>query len=254
MARSPKRGKNPRRDIKLRSWKVTLSTKGDIPPSVVDRYYQYVFKNANVLMHYTVIERGETGRKHLHGLICLDKGQDQDYLQNYLWRHIVKPFVDDTHIGKIAARVDINSDDRWINEYLKKEAGVEIITSEYDIAKESEFYPTADEQARLQVLVGASNALDSYYAEHAGWFAEWLRTHPGYRYADAAAVATTALCIEYFKYRMFNLRDMKVIRDRRIRCQIASALALYITRSSDLDFEERKWCAAEHGPTFDFRG
>lgn len=252
MARSPKRGKNPRRQIKLRSWKVTISTKGDIPKEVVDKYYQWVFKNA--AMHYTVIERGQTGRKHLHGLVCFEKGLDQDYLQNYIWRHHVQRFVDDTHKGKIAVRVDINSDNRWITEYLKKEAGVEVISKEYDIAKESEYYPTADDQVRLQVLVGASNALDSYYAEHAGWFADWLRTQSGYGYADAESAATSALCLQYLKHRMFNLRDMTVIRDRRIRCQIASALASYITKSSDLDFEERKWCASEHGPTFDFRG
>lgn len=242
---------NPR-FIKLKSWKVTISTKGDIPQDVVESFYRYVFRNAHIEMHYTVIERGETGRKHLHSLLCFSVGYDQAYLQNYFWRHCVKPFVDETHIGKIAVRVDINSNDTWINEYLRKEDGVEIITNEYDADRESEFYPTEREQQTLQTFVNASDAADPFYAEHSGLYAIWLRDRV--RYGDLETVSTTSLAQSYFYNRMYVQKNMRIIRDKRALWAMSECLHRYLAMDDTLNFEDRKFHAGLQGPTFDFQG
>lgn len=246
--------KNPRRYIKLRSWKVTISTKGDIPEEVVQKYYEYVFSNPNIEMHYTVVERGETGRKHLHGLVCLKDGKPSAYLQNYIWRHFVQPYVDDSHIGKIAVRLDVNADDRWISEYLKKEQAVEIISNEYDVGRESEFYPTDGEQQTLKAFVDAASAVDPYYAEHAAFYEQFVMALPGHKYSIFRHVSTSALAERYFNNRMYVLKDMKVIRDPRVVHQMARALHRYATGDDLLDFEDRKYHASLDGPVMDFRG
>lgn len=237
------------RDLKLRSYKVTLSTKYDIADRTVEKFVNWVRNNAE--MHYTVIERGKSGVRHLHSLVCFTVGKARRNLADYFWRHHVKPFNEGCE-QHAAVDVSINSDDRWISEYLLKEADVEVKSNDYDRAREAEFYPTVEQQEILQVFVGSRTAVDSFYAEHAGFFTLWFRDNVA-RHQDVAA-ATTAHCLQYFYHRMHVSKDMRVMSDpRRVRQQ-AQALARYVTSDSRLNFEDRKYCAAEHGPVMDFNG
>lgn len=239
--------KRERNDFPLRGYKLTVSTKFDVSDETVGRIVKYVKKNAE--MAYVVIERGDSGVRHLHALLCLKKEICKRNLEDYVWRH----FVSSCNEGcqqKWAVRADVLYDSGWRDWYLSKEEGREVIYEDFDDGKIEQFYPSSEIQARLQAIRDVNNASDSYIAGHADRFKEWnKREGPG-----PSRDVTRARCLEYFYWRMYGEKDMKVVMDpRRVR-QMAGSLYRYVTSDLSLDFEDRKWVASHDGPVFDFRG
>lgn len=205
-------------------------------------------------MSYFVVELGESGKPHLHGLICTEKGFDKTDLQGRIWRDYVRDFVDKDNIPGVACRLDVNYDDRWINEYLSKEAGVRVVQNLYNAEREHEFYPTPEQTLVLQIYRDASEAADSFYSEHSAFYKIWLGEQPGNRYAVVEHVSTAKLAGKYFEWRMYVKKNMSVIIDTRRLHQMARALDKYTREDCEPDFEDRKYYASLRGPVLDFSG
>lgn len=201
-------------DHKLRSFKLTVSPKYDIPDEVVISITKYL--QSNTAMCHIVLENGESGKLHLHALMCYQNGVVKRNIADTIWKRFVKPECPES-IQRIAVRVDVNYDNRWIKEYLCKESTCQQVFTNYDPTRESEFYPPEEIQVELQNIAIVNASCDPVYTEHEQRFNEWLKTkvinRPGC--LPYHPKPTPELCCEYFKYRMYVQRDMKVIEDER---------------------------------------
>lgn len=229
------------RVIPLKSFKLTISPKGDVSKDTIDRVVAYAMKSD---MYHVVLEHGTSGKAHIHALLNYSTPKLAPKIQENVWQRMVKPFSPGS-IGKFAVQVNANYDSRWASEYLSKESTHEVLATNYDASLESNYYPSPEVQTTLQTISRVHVAVDSFYAEHALLFAEYVirRPHPGV--TDA---------IEYFYNRMFVKKDMRVNADKRRVHQMAHALLRYHLSDQRLDFEDRKFVASLDGPAFDFRG
>lgn len=205
------------RDMKFRGFKLTLSPKGDIDQEAVKYVHKYVQTNCKYA--YVVLEHGESGQRHLHALLLYAFPKTKRNIHDYFVRQCMKKYHPDS-VMAVAVRVDILYDNKWRMEYLSKEVDRTVIYDKYNDDEESEFYATPEQQKELQDILSFNNASDSYYAEHAHRADEYLRGE-GLR-------PTEANCFQYFQWRMFGNKDMRVIEDSRRVMQKAIALSKYI--------------------------
>lgn len=234
------------RDLKLKGFKLTVSTKYDISELTVEKIASYVKKNCDMGM--VVLENGESGVLHLHALLNFADGRVKRNLSDHFWKFFVKPFNEEC-IQKWAVRFDVLYDEYWRMEYLKKEATRRLVLDNYDDGRAAEYYAPFEVQAYLQSVSVASDACDPFYAMHAVEFNEWIkRDTPG-----PPRVVTLTTCLEYLHHRMFVAKNMKIISQHRRAYEIADRLYRYVTSNVTLDFEDRKWVASREGPVLDFR-
>jgi len=228
------------RDLQLRGFKLTVSTKSPVTETDDKILVKYFEKNFD--MYHVVAEHGSSGKRHLHALLCSEEPRVKRNLADAVWKKI-KDRHGDSKQG-IAVRVDVLYDNRWITEYLNKEATVEQIGSNYDPDRESDFYPSDELQDALQAIAASSDASDPYYSDLASKFSTYWGQRPG--------APLRGDCIKFLQHRMFVMKDMRVIRDPRVINQIGVALWRYITADDSLDFEQRKYCASLEGPVMNF--
>lgn len=236
-------------DVKLKCFKVTISTKYDVSDETVAKFSKWCQKNTT--MHHMVIEKGDTNVKHIHALLCIEKGYVKRHLQDYVWKHFVRDFNEGC-IARYAVRVDVNYDDKWYNDYLRKESDVEIVSTNYDASHEGKFYPSAEEQEYFQACASVNSACDPWYADHELKFKEWwLERRDGNRFKPPPHGADVH---EYLLDCMYVQRTMKPIADERRRRQLAASLARYVTKDAKNNYEDRKYFASLEGPVVDFHG
>jgi len=238
-----------RQEVPLKGFKITLSFKDDA--TITDDRMIVGYLKKNSAMYHVVAEHGSNAKRHLHCLFCTDKPRTKRGLQDTLWKKF-KPNHEDC-IQKFAVRVDVLYDDRWIKEYLSKEATAKVVSSNYDPTKESEYYATPEQQATLQGLVGNTAAVDTFYSELYTKFQEWYKVKYGIDVYSPTEV-TRLKCLQFLLDRMFVEKNMRVIRDPRIQNQIAVALYRFVTGDSNPDYEQRKYMASLDGPVMNFEG
>lgn len=242
MSVPPSSGKT---DIPLKGFKITISTKFDVSEQTIKMFTKWAKK---ATMYHIVAEHGATGTKHLHALLCYDEPKIKRNLQDYIWRHHVKGHNEGANIQKYAVRVDVLYDNRWHAEYLSKEADHEVITSEYDAEKESEYYPESGVKESLEELK-THFARSDFWGDLAKKFETWyLEQHHFIR--------PTTFNIEhihkFYATMMFVDREIAIIADdRRIR-QNVYCLWKLVNKITDPGYEDRKYYATHDGPVCDF--
>lgn len=234
-------------DLRFKGWKLTVSTKFDVSDDTVSRIVKFCENTCN--MYWVVLERGESGVKHLHALMCRKEEVSKYNLHDNIWKRYVKPYNEEC-IGSKAVRCDILYNNEWSSWYLSKEPDHELCAKVYDVEFESEYFATEEQQTVLVRERDINASADPFYARHQECFLEWNeRDTPG-----PANPVTTQRCIEYFYWRMFVDKSMKVMSDARRVRWLGRALERYITGDNVADFEDKKFCASLHGPVFDFSG
>lgn len=242
-------------DLKFTGWKLTISTKFDIHDETVERVKKWAHKTCH--MYWIVLERGESGVKHLHALMCRKEEAMKYSLHDHVWKHYVRPFNEEC-VGVKAVKFDILYNAEWSTWYLSKEEDHELVDKNYDVALESDYYATQEQQAILIRERDINASCDPFYARHKERFLEWNRRDTNGPGVDVGGYnsypVTTQRCIEYFYWRMFVDKSMKVISDARRVRWLGRALERYVTADNVADFEDRKFCASLNGPVFDFSG
>ena len=134
---------------------LTVSPKGDIWPKCVSMIASYLNKNSD--FHHCVIEKGAAGKRHLHAIFLCNSIKHKRKLQQNFWGRMVKPYCDPGTVGGIAVKVQVAPGADWYNEYLKKEADVEVVSTCWDADRVDAYFPDADTQELLQAAAGTSN-------------------------------------------------------------------------------------------------
>lgn len=129
-----------------RAFLLTVSVKGDLSAESQDEIVRYIKKNAE--FHYIVIEFGASNRRHLHACFVFKKGQVKHKLQNNIWTRYVQSYHPDS-LPRKAVVVQVMPGNKWYDEYLQKESGVEVVSDTWNREQAEEYFPTPEVQETL---------------------------------------------------------------------------------------------------------
>lgn len=211
--------------LDTKTFLITISVKGDVSEIAQKKFLKWVEKVSSYA--YVVAERGKSGQRHIHSVLCFDEPRNKQTLQEDVWKRYIKPFHGDS-IGKFAVVVTVCYNHDWYDEYLNKEQGVEVLYDQYDRDRVSGLFPPAEVQ-QLLVESKGKRVSDTYMHEHCLLWSE----------TDLPVSVSGAL--RYLRERMFKEKNMMVIQDERRVRQLA--LSLYRYRSSDCSqsMEDDEW-------------
>lgn len=151
-------------NVEIRSFLLTISTKTDIEELCWRTITDYVVKSCD--FYHVVLERGDSGKLHLHAIMLYDKPQQYRTLRNNMWTRRVQPFhKDDGSIGKFAVKLQAAPGSDWYDEYLRKEEGVQVLATKWDGDHVADYFPTAEQQQVLQDLARKGSP-DGWIATH----------------------------------------------------------------------------------------
>jgi hypothetical protein len=244
MSGNPASGK---KDIPLRGFKVTISTKFDVSDVTIKKFVNWVKKGT--VMHHIVSEHGSSGTKHLHALLCYERPRVKADIQEYVWKHHVRDHNEGANVGKYAVRVDVLYDDKWHSEYLSKEVTHEVISSEYDATAESEYYPAPGVKEELEGIA-AHYARSDFWGDLATKFKEWYAERHHNIIPNMYAITSVH---EFYFSLMFVERTVAIVSDDRRRRQNVYCLWLLVNQITAPSYEDRKYYHSHHGNVVDFR-
>jgi len=184
------------------TFNITISTKEDYSHDARDKLLKWI--KSSTIHSYVVTERGVTDREHLHAVLVFKEHREARKIQENVYQRFVKPFHP-TSIGKFAVQVHVLYSHAWYDTYLQKETGREILWDTYDREKIEHYFPAQATQEFLQTTGRKRKGTEAatYITDHvSGWeSSEFENTPEG------------SLC--YLKHRMFNLRDLVPLADKR---------------------------------------
>lgn len=200
--------------IKVRTYLATFSPKEDLEEELIKALKKHAEKH---LYAYAVIERGHSGKKHLHMCLCGHVAKELKH-----WREpfakLMKKYHPSCYMKK-ALVTTTQYNHKWYDEYLLKEVDREVLYDNYNRELVGTHFPPQEIQDRLQAIRATSNLGDKFYSGHEE---RWIEHS-----ADDASYESAC---EYFQYRMYVQRDMTVIADKRRLGTMAWALYEYRNR------------------------
>jgi len=125
---------------------MTVSVKGDLSAESQDLITNWIRKNT--VMHYMVIETGESSRRHMHALFVFKTPRDPRKIKDNVWTRMVHPHHSDS-LARIAVKVQVCPGNKWYDEYLQKEPGRELISNTWDPESAKEYFPSEQIQEAL---------------------------------------------------------------------------------------------------------
>lgn len=210
----------------VRAFNLTVSVRENISDACIKALKTFIKKVC--LWYYIVLERGESGKLHMHACLFFKDSRDKKKLRENIWDRFVKPYHS-TSIGRIAVHIQAMPGTKWIDEYLLKEEGVEVLEQVLPPAKADleEFIPTQEVQDMLiKAAEKEQKSTDPFYAMHEVAYKQWLH--------ENTWVSSSQTAHEYFQWRMFVKKDQRVVADSRRVHQMAVALHKYSTDSYKL--------------------
>lgn len=141
--------------LSTKAFLLTVSTKSDIKTECVEKIRLYIRQKCDY--YYAVLERGSSGKLHMHAIMLYRDHKEKKQLRNNIWTRYVSPFHSperDGSIGSIAVKMQVAPGPAWYDEYLRKEDDVEVVASHWDVAAVSAYFPDADTQSLLQASHG----------------------------------------------------------------------------------------------------
>jgi len=187
-------------ELDTRTFLLTVSVKGDLSIDSQEEIVKWIRKNT--LMNYVVIEHGESGKRHLHAVLVFKEPRIGKKIRGNLWDRYVKPHHPDSR-GSVAVVVTVCYSNDWYNTYLKKESGVEVLSSNYDPDEAATYFPSAATQELLMATRDVKGVACPYLEQDVKSWAE-----SDFPNEPAGAVG-------WLKHRMNILKNMIPIKDKR---------------------------------------
>jgi len=202
----PQPSKKNGHSLETKSFLLTISVPGDISEDCVKQLVKY-FRKATVHA-YIVTELGESDRLHLHAVLVYKDPMLGKKIRENVWDRFVKKYHPDAK-GSIAVKVQVCPGHKWYDEYLQKEGSKTVHLDTYDREKVTDYFPSIAVQEALQT----QSAVSRQAAPHITRDVELWSESP---FENSAVGA-----LNYLKHRMFVLRDMIPISDKRKLCDKA---------------------------------
>lgn len=197
-----------------------------------DRLKLYKIWAEKQLGCYGVIE-GQDETRHLHMQVWLENPRERGDVNTALVRIFKRLDYEDNELKVLRRGTRIAYNDGFVDSYLDK-GGTVVFDNKPE--NTSEFYPTIEEQERVQ---NRSHAVDPYFHDLDEEYIKW-----GQEEEISDFLWYEDFAIQFLAYKMFEARTMKVVRDRKQRRQLGICLAAYHSRNInvDLDSDSVKEC------------
>lgn len=224
---SLKKGRTvPKEDaLDTRSFQITISVPGDLSKDTIDKVVKWIKKNTDHA--YVVGERGETDRLHLHAVVCFKESRVSSKIRENIWDRFVKPHHPDAK-GSIAVKVQVNPGHKWYDDYLLKEREKIVYLDTYDRDSVTDYFPTQQVQEALMATVQLKNIA-----------APWIERDVE-EWEKSTFTNDPSGALSYLKNRMYNLRNMVPISDKRKLTQKAYMYWEYRNRIVTPNAEESR--------------
>jgi len=207
-------------DRLCQAFNLTLSPKEDISDECILRVKNWLKKTTQYC--YTVCEHGGSGKRHLHSAMFFSENKNKKNMCDTIWK-IVRQFHGNS-VQRYAVHIQVSPGRKWIDDYLHKEDGVEVILSTLppDLTLLDSYFPDEEVQAALiQSAKKEDKVWDTFYHYHEIKYKEWL--------TERSFFSSHQTAMEYFHHRMFVTKDMRVNADSRKVMQQSLALHRYST-------------------------
>jgi len=230
----------PQEELKTHAFQLTVSVKGDLSPDCQEELVKFIRKNT--LMHYIVIEYGETSRRHLHALMVYKDPRHSRKIQTNVWTRFVQPYHSDS-LPRYAVKVQVCPGNKWYDEYLQKDGSREVLSDTWNRADAEAYFPVREVQEALMAT-----------SKMSGVACPWI---------DKDIISWTASTFEntpvgalmFLKDRMFVKKNMVPIQDPRKLTE--KALMYWEYRNSVVSPTERQLFLLKQlqdGPSYDAPG
>jgi len=192
--------------LETKSFLLTVSVPGDISEGCIKQLVSYIKKAT--IHAYVVTELGESDRLHLHAVLVYKDPMLARKIRENVWDRFIKKHHPDAK-GSIAVKVQVCPGHKWYDEYLQKEGSKTVHLDTYDREKVTDYFPTIAVQEALQT----KSAISRSAAPHI--------TRDVELWAQSVFENNCVGALNYLKHRMFVLRDMIPISDKRKLCDKA---------------------------------
>jgi len=198
--------------LPTRAFLLTISTKDDLSLEAQTSVLKWIQKGTE--MHHVVIETGQSGKRHLHAVLIYKTDREARKIQENLWARHVHPHHSDS-IGRVAVKVQVCPGNDWYSTYLKKERDVEVLSTTYDPVAAEEYFPSPEVQESLVAKRDSKTAAAPYLElDIAAWTESTFTNEP-------------SGALSFYKHRMYVLKNMIPIADKRKLCEKAQLLWEY---------------------------
>lgn len=225
-----------------RAFNLTLSPKDHISDECLCKVKSWLKRTTQFC--YAVCEHGGSGKRHLHAAMFFLDNKNKKNINDTVWK-IVRQFHGNS-VQRYAVHLQVSPGRKWVDEYLQKEDGVEIILNSLppDTSLLDDYFPDEEVQAALVKSSKKDDKVwDTFYHYHEIKYKEWLD--------ERTYVSSQQTAMEYFHYRMFVTKDMRVNADSRKVIQQSLALHRYSSGEYKCTAKELRSITEEHS-THDF--
>lgn len=216
----------PIRDSKYRSYCATIRPLNGISDERLQLYINWAKKQLGC---YCVIEE-EGEARHLHLQVWLETPRARGDINIALERIFKKHDYEDKELKVLRRGTRIAYNDGFVDSYLDK-GGIIVFNNKPE--NTSEFYPTIEEQERVQ---NRSHAVDPYFHDLNEEYIKW-----GEEENVTAFLGWDTLAIEFIAYKMFELKTMRIVKDKKQRRQLGVCLAAYHSKNRFVDFNDEDY-------------
>lgn len=222
--------------LDTRTFQLTVSVPGDISPDCVKALVKHI---RSVTIHaYAVTELDDSDRLHFHAVLVYKQPMLGRKIHENIWERQVKKYHPDAQ-GKYAVKVQVCPGHEWYDTYLQKHKETQVLIDTYDRDKITDFFPTQAVQEALQTKAAISRQAAPHVTRDVN---EWI---------ESKFENTPEGALSYLKNRMFVIRDMVPIADKRKLCDKAYMYYEYRNGITKPTADEIRRLAA-HTAVFDF--
>ena len=214
--------------MKLHTWELTVSTKGDIDDDCVGGIVAYFKKKCR----YGFVVLEYAAKWHLHAVVCFKQPIEKKHIEETVWEKVKKYHPDS--IKTKALKTVVQYDHDWRSNYLQKDEHKKVLWDHYHEEDYTKFFPSKEEQEKL---IKAKESRTMAASDHKSpVFQRYLQMWTNYSTQDTYEAA-----VEWFKYAMYVECSIPIMVDQRRMRQNAWALHEFRTKNTKVTAEDRTW-------------
>lgn len=212
--------------IKFGSITATINPPNGVDNKIESHFLKYVKKQ-----DYAIVVAEKSGsERHLHIQFWFDEPREIGTIQRAMENNQSKVDPNWGNAAKAVCRKGVKhayNDDFYINYLNDKKEGHKILYKKIP-EDTTPYYPSQEYQDKA---IAIKNSADKYLCKHAFEYAEWSKN------INKSGNFSLIRVAEYLSYRMYESRDLQVLRSRKAKQELCENLYWYIrgTCSTSID-------------------
>lgn len=199
---------------KIQAFKITLSFKTHVTKEMQKWIVGYLQRSTEY--RYIVTELDKSGKVHLHACCIWNKETRGDNIKETIWNYGYLKYQKDQSNKKFCIMINVMYDDKWYQEYLRKDANRVVLENVWEQPEViGKYYPTKEIQEACQAIGEANKSLNTN-RDMCQAFQEWVDER-GICPGDAIAAAEWLNRYYMDRYLLIDKRVFKQKLDLLVR-------------------------------------